>query len=73
MGEVEEILYVHILNQSLIDNTIMISNAGLADTYQIPLAEVTRTMEGLIRGGYLIKLREGYYSVLFGHLDDIRA
>lgn len=73
MVELEEQIYVHILNQSLIDNTIMISNAGLADTYQIPLAEVSRTIDGLIRGGYLIKLREGYYSVMFGHLDEIRA
>ena len=73
MGKFEEILYIHILEQTLTDNTIMISHCGLAETYQIPLNDVERIIVGLISGGYLLKLREGYYSVMFGHLDEIRA
>ena len=73
MGEVEETLYIHILEQTLLNNTIMISHAGLAETYHLPLAEVLKAIDGLISDGYLLKLGEGYYSVKFSHLDEIRA
>ena len=73
MGELEETIYIHFLEQTLIDNTIMVSNRSLAETYQVPLDEVERIIYGLISGGYLLKLREGYYTVCFGHLDEIKS
>ena len=71
MGEVSEQIYVHILNQTLLDNSVAISNTELAQTYQIPLDEVEGIIEGLIKGGYILKIREGFYTVLFSHLDEI--
>jgi len=72
MDEIEEQIYIHILNQTLVDNTIMISHAGIADTYQIPLDVVSRTIQGLIDNGYIMRLREGYYSVKFDKLDQVK-
>ncbi len=71
MDEEAENIYIHILNQTMLDNSIMISTTELSETYQIPIEEVSRIIEGLISGGYMIRLRDGIYSVRFTHLDEI--
>ena len=72
MYEMAEIIYLHITEQTLADNTILISNRELADTYQFPLEDVEVIIDGLIDNGYLLKLRDGFYSVKFGKLDEIK-
>jgi hypothetical protein len=72
MDELEEIIYIHILNQTLIDNSILISHCGLAETYQVPEVEVQRIINGLIDNGYLLKLGKGHYTVKFDRLEQIK-
>ena len=73
MEEMAEIIYLHILEQTLLDNTIMITNKGLADTYQLPEEDIETIIDGLVDNGYLLKLREGFYSVRFNKLDDVKT
>lgn len=69
MGDIQEQIYIHILNQTLIDNTIMISDAHLSETYQLPQSDVAKFIDELIARGYIMRIRDGFYSVRFGHLD----
>lgn len=73
MDELEAALYVHITNQTLSDNTILISNQELAENYGVPTEIIEIHIQRLIDKGYIKVIRPGYYSVLFGKLDEKRV
>ena len=70
--DMAEIIYVHILEQTLIDDTIMVSNKELAETYKIPEEDVETIIDGLIDNRHLLKIRDGCYTVKFDNLEQIK-
>jgi len=70
--DLAEIIYIHILSQTLLDNSILIPNKALAMEYEVPEEDVEKIIDSLIDKGHLLKLGEGHYTVRFNKLDEIK-
>lgn len=69
MDENEELILCEIMNQTLVDNSAMISDADLSGMFGLTEEVVKTTIEKLIADEYLIRLAVNRYTVKFDNLS----
>lgn len=73
MDENEELILCEIMNQTLVDNSAMISDGDLALMFGLSVEKVRTLIERLIADEYLIRLAVNRYTVKFDKLNGDRT